>query len=471
MKKNSINSWVVLVLLIFIVLIPVLSVITTIGNQTEIDNQELLLAIKESIMTTGIVVLISFPLSLLCSVCICFTNIKFKALYSFLCILPMFLPPISIGFGLLSILGKNGWFFSLSGLRINLLGRIGIVLGHIYYTFPVSFLLFMNSFKSLDPSIYENAILLGIPFYKYLFHIAFPTIKKTAIAVFFQILIMSFSEYGICLVIGGRRKTLSLLIYRYVIGRLDYSSGLVLGSILVIPLIILSVLNVYSYPLKQGIFYKHFFSMHKKSFNVAAYMFLSFVLLINIVLILTLIFMGFTKNYPIDLSLSLIHLKQVLSEPYINYLFNSILIAVFSSIIGCVLSTLVAFYANKKSSRLIRKILFFIATSSYVIPGLLFGIGYLITYRGSILSGTYTIIIMANIAHFFASPFLLSYYAINQLSPEYEDIILLYDIPTKKKVFDVLIPYLKNTLLDMFFYFFSNSMITISAVAFLATSK
>jgi iron(III) transport system permease protein len=36
---------------------------------------------------------------------------------------------------------------------------------------------------------------------------------------------------------------------------------------------------------------------------------------------------------------------------------------------------------------------------------------------------------------------------------------------------DVLIPQMKNTILEMFSYFFVNSMMTISAVSFLATAQ
>lgn len=471
MKKTGIISWFVVTILVLIVLLPVLSILSVAGNQAEIDKQEIALSIKESLFTTGIVVLITFPLSLLCAASLYFSSIKFKPLFSTFCILPMFIPPISIGFGLLTLLGKNGLFFLLFGLRISLLGRTGVILGHVLYTFPIAFLLFSNSFHQLDINIYENSLLLKIPFYKYLLRIVFPKIKRTLIAVIFQISIMSFSEYGICLIIGGRTKTLALLVYRFVIGRLDFKAGLVLGGIVLLPIIILSAFNIFSHPIKQGIIYRQFASTHAKTINVAAYIFLALVSLVSIFLIVAQLFMGLTSNYPISTSLSFTHMKQALSEPYVRYLFNSLFVSVLTSSFGCILASVVAYYAHKGSCRIVRRILFFVATLPYAIPGLLFGIGYLILFRGSKLSGTYIIIMLANIAHFFASPFLLSYHTINHFSPECEDILLLYSIPTWRKVKDVLIPYLKNTLCDMFFYFFTNSMITISAVAFLSTPQ
>ena len=95
----------------------------------------------------------------------------------------------------------------------------------------------------------------------------------------------------------------------------------------------------------------------------------------------------------------------------------------------------------------------------------------MIVYKGSVLYNSYTILIMVNIAHFFASPFLLAYHSLNNMSPEYLDIAHLYEIPAKEMFWSVYLPYMKNTFLDMFFYYFDNSMITISAVVFLYTSR
>lgn len=469
MKKSTSMSWFALAILILIILLPLLSILSVIGNEAEIDKHELLVAIKESLLTTGIVVLVTFPLSLTCAALLYFSNIKFKAFFSTLCILPMFLPPISIGFGLLSFFGKNGLLFQLFGIRLNLLGKLGIVSGHILYAFPVAFLLFLNAFRQLDISVYESSLLLKIPFHKYFFRIALPKIKRTAFAIFFQIIIMSFSEYGICLVIGGRTKTLSLLVYRFVIGRLDFKAGLYLGSIALLPLLILSVYNLLSSPIRQTIIYRQFISAHMKTLTVVGYIVFPLVALTSILLVFSQLLMGFTSNYPINTSISLVHIKQVLSEPYIRYLANSLIVSIFSSILGCMLITFVAYNASKGPSRAVSKILFFLATIPYAMPGLLFGIGYLIVSRGSLLYGSYAILILANIAHFFASPFLLSYFALSHFSPEFEDILNIYAVPTWKKNKDVLIPYLRTTLLDMVFYIFTNSMITISAVAFLST--
>lgn len=473
MKKRRLILWCVIIVIAIIVFFPYVNILSVVGNLKSVNLVEIKEAIYESIITTGFVVLVTFPLSLLCAICIHFSNIRFKFFLSFMCLIPLFIPPISIGFGLLSILGKNGFVFSIFGLRLNFVGRFGVIVGHILYTFPISFLLFLNAFRSLDMCIYENTTLLGIPFHKYLFGIVFPIIWKTAVAAFFQIIVMSISEYGVCLVVGGRIKTISLLIYRRVIGNLDFTAGLILGGISLLPLLILSICNILSPRSSQGIIYKKASGINANNIclNALAYIFLFVVLIFNSSLIISLIIMGFVNNFPLDMSFTLEHFKQVLSVPYIYYLFNSILIAFFSSIFGCLLSSISAYYSIKGSPNIGRRLLYFLSTLSYAIPGLLFGIGYLITYKASFLRGTFTIMVLVNIAHFFASPFLLSFYSLSKFSPEVEDAMTLFNIQKQKQILDIYFPYMKSTLLDMFMYYFTNSMITISAVVFLYTSR
>lgn len=91
---------------------------------------------------------------------------------------------------------------------------------------------------------------------------------------------------------------------------------------------------------------------------------------------------------------------QAVSTPYIDYYINSIMIALFVSIFGIALAFGVAYFANRDNRMFVRKMLYFISILSYMFPGLIYGIGYMIIYKGSILYNSYIILIMVNIAHF-----------------------------------------------------------------------
>ncbi len=85
--------------------------------------------------------------------------------------------------------------------------------------------------------------------------------------------------------------------------------------------------------------------------------------------------------------------------------------------------------------------------------------------------GTLAILILVNTIHFFASPYLMAYNAMHKLNPNLEAVAKTIGIPLGRLIKDVFIPQTRDTMLEMFSYFFVNSMITISAVSFLSTVK
>ena len=80
---------------------------------------------------------------------------------------------------------------------------------------------------------------------------------------------------------------------------------------------------------------------------------------------------------------------------------------------------------------------------------------------------TIIILVLVNIIHFLASPYLLAYNALQKVNQNYEIVAKTCNISTFKIILDVIIPCTKKTIREMFAYFFVNSMITISAVTFL----
>lgn len=99
------------------------------------------------------------------------------------------------------------------------------------------------------------------------------------------------------------------------------------------------------------------------------------------------------------------------------------------------------------------------------------GIGYIFLYKGTngIFYGTFLILIVVNIFHFLGSPYLLAKNCLSKINSDYEVIGETLGISKLGIIFRVLIPGSVTTLIEMFSYFFLNSMITISAVAFLCS--
>ena len=95
------------------------------------------------------------------------------------------------------------------------------------------------------------------------------------------------------------------------------------------------------------------------------------------------------------------------------------------------------------------------------------GLSYTISFKNTFIYNTYTILILVNIVHFMASPYLMAYNALQKVNKNYEIVAKTCNINMFRAIKDIIIPCTKITIREMFAYFFVNSMVTISAVTFL----
>ena len=178
------------------------------------------------------------------------------------------------------------------------------------------------------------------------------------------------------------------------------------------------------------------------------------------------IYYAFIDNIVIDKSFSLKHIEYVLNNNIIRYAVNSLVIAVLTSIIGTFITYLTA-YATARIKDKLSKIIHILTISSLAIPGIVLGLSYTIGFKETFIYNTYIILILVNIIHFMASPYLMAYNALQKINPNYEVVAKSCNISLFRIIRDVIIPCSKVTIREMIAYFFINAMITISAVTFL----
>ncbi|NLA96350.1 MAG: ABC transporter permease subunit, partial [Clostridiaceae bacterium] len=117
------------------------------------------------------------------------------------------------------------------------------------------------------------------------------------------------------------------------------------------------------------------------------------------------------------------------------------------------------------------KMLHLASLTSLAIPGIVLGLSYVLFFKGSLIYGSLAILILVNLVHFFASPYLMIYNTLAKINEHLEAVGQTLGVSRAKIIRDVIIPQSAATLGEMFCYFFVNSMMTISAVAFLATAS
>jgi iron(III) transport system permease protein len=399
------------------------------------------------------------------------TNLRYREIFKVFVTLPMLIPSISHGMGLVLILGANGIFTRLFALSQTVYGFRGIVIGSVFYSFPVAFLMLSDILAYEDGSPYEAATVLGIPRMNQFLSITFPYLRKPLISVIFAVFTLIFTDYGVPLMIGGMYITLPVLMYQEVIGLLNFSRGSVIGSFLLLPAIIAFVFDLLNRDRGNQSFVviERIKNENKLRDTVAAFYVIGICIIIALP-IMVFTFLTFINNYPVDMSLSFRNVAKTMNMGAGRYFANSLIIAVFVSILGTILSWLTAYYTARtpgKSSR----VLHLISITSLAIPGLVLGLSYALFFKGTFIYGSLAMLILVNIIHFLASPYLMAYNSLGKLNSNLEDVGRTLGVSRSRIILDVLLPQTRLTILEMFSYFFVNSMMTISAVSFLSTAR
>ncbi|GHV67114.1 phosphonate ABC transporter permease [Spirochaetia bacterium] len=428
-------------------------------------------ALGHSIIAAATATVISIIIAYIFALCVVRTNMRFREAFGVFVTLPMLIPSISHGMGLVLLFGANGVLTRIFGFGKPVYGFSGIVMGSVFYAFPVAFLMLADILKYEDGSPYEAAAVLGIPKYRQFFSISFPYLRKPLISVVFAVFTLVFTDYGVPLMIGGRYITLPVLMYQEVIGLLNFSRGSVIGSFLLIPALAAFIFDL----LNKDRGSQSFVIQEKpRSENILKNT-LALIYCIALCLLIALpiavyAVLSFVRQYPGDMSLTLANIAKTLNMGAGRYLQNSLSIALGVSIIGTVLAYFTAWFTARSPGSSSRA-LHLVSITSLAIPGLVLGLSYVLFFKGSFIYGTLAMLILVNTVHFFASPYLMAYNSLGKLNANLEDVGLTLGISRFRILKDVLVPQTKFTILEMFSYFFVNSMMTISAVSFLNTVR
>ena len=427
-------------------------------------------SVCNSLIATVIATVITIILAFVAAICVERTKIKFKGLFSILFVLPMLVPSISNGMGLVILFGNNGIFTKLFNVNFGIYGLKGIVLGSVLYAFSVAFLMFSDVIKYEDGTPYEAAKVLGLSKIRQFMAITLPYMRKPLITVIFSTFTLIVTDYGVPLMVGGKFTTVPVVMYQQVIGQLDFGKGSVYGSILLIPAVIAFIIDIINRDRGNSAFVaRKYEPSNGKLKKVISYVICGLCALYTLLPIFSFIVLAFAKDYPNNMSFTLDNFQKAIRLRADDYLLNSIIIALLVSLAGIVISFLTAYMSARMKSKT-SMLLHLSAMTSAAIPGIVLGLSYVLTFKGSPVYGTIIILVMVNLVHFIASPYLMIYNSLSKVNENLEAVAFTLGINRIHMIKDVFLPMCKNTLFEMFSYFFVNCMITISAVSFLANT-
>ncbi|MDR1832497.1 MAG: ABC transporter permease subunit [Fusobacteriaceae bacterium] len=437
-------------------------------------------SLKNSLAVSLTVTTVTVGLAFLYAFGIERTHIRGKTILRGIASAPLFVPSMTHGIALIYLLGRQGLLTRLFGFGFPIYGFWGIVLAETVYVFPVVFFMLALAFHAEDFRTYEMAEIMGVGILKRFFSITVPNVKYTVITCCFSAFTLCFTDFGAPKVVGGNYNVMATDIYKQVIGQQNFPMGATVGALL----ISLTLLAFFAelllrnksakidamatrYIIRKNPWRDGFYTLFNWGFAAAILVFGG-----------TIVFASLIRNWPYDFTLSFRSWQfTVMGESVWSILAYSVALAGITALLGTTLCFFTAYAVQRERNFFwLRKTGYFLSVLPNAIPGMTIGLAYIAFFNAksglrSFLYGTSGILVLANIIHFFASPFLAMTAKLKRIDQEYEYISEIMGVPWYLTVARVILPLSLDTILESVAYFFTNAMTTVSAAIFLYTAR
>ncbi|TCO76863.1 ABC transporter permease [Marinisporobacter balticus] len=500
MKKN--NGVIILLycLLVFFIVyfafIPVISVIVygmNLGCKIEIIYKYIeraLYYLKNSLVISFVVTFIATS----CGMTIAFTlrRLKFRGrnMLRIFSLLPLIHPPFVGSIAFIMLFGRRGLIsHQFFGLDISPYGWKGVVFIQVLGLGALANILISSVIEKMDISLEEAARNLGAQEKKVFFTVTLPMmipeISSTALLVF----LASMADFGTPLIIGGDFQTLASDMYIQITGMYNMQGASISGVFLLIPCIFAFVLQRY-YIQKRTYFTDEVGAKdieYKEIKPYAKYLLIFFTsLFIGLVLLkYTFIIIGaFTKQWGYDYTFTLSHFQSILKRDFSSFI-NSVKLATYVAFISSFIGVVLAYILHNKRVPM-AAFVDFMAVLPAAVPGILFGISYLVTFKYPVLGmgrwilkdikplvllGTEIIIYIICIARYMNVGLRAGSALLKHVNSDLEKAAYNLGASETKTFFTVIMPLLKDAFFASFFKNFSTTMTTLGAIIFLLLPK
>ncbi|MGN9166349.1 ABC transporter permease [Tissierellaceae bacterium HCP3S3_D8] len=354
--------------------------------------------VKNSIISATITALLSTIFALALGLMTFFITDKQKKIMMFVLLLTMVSPPFIGSLTYIELFGRNGFITkNILKLSINPYGLWGIVSVQTLGFTSLNSVLLIGYLDFFDNTMIESARSLKADTTSILLDIIIP-IMKPAIAVSYLLsFIRSMADFSSPMIIGGAFNTLATEAYLSIIAKGNSPRASAISVILFIPSVI--IFTIYNYFSKQHQSASKTLRETKGRlrktglYHLIKSLALFFILWL-VIQYFAIFISAFTDKYKGKTYFTLDNIFEsipYIKDSFIRSIVYSIIAGVFSSLISLILS----YYSYIRKIRYM-KILDFISSMPYIVPGTFFGLGYIFAFNKSPLklTGTATIVIL-----------------------------------------------------------------------------
>ncbi|MFN3692281.1 MAG: ABC transporter permease, partial [Fervidobacterium sp.] len=279
-------------------------------------------------------------------------NINVKKVFKVMSSIPFVLPGITMAIGFFITFGRNGVYtkiLRIFGLDIRILYTfIAILLGHIFYNFPLFIRIVGEAWENIDGFIIEAAKLDGARKSEIFYHIELPLLLPSILRAFLLTYIYTFTSFSVVLILGGIQfSTIEVAIYMYSRITFNYKSA---AALMVFQILFISVLG-YIFSIRRETFEKNFHKCLEKFPKWGYFLFIIYLFLIFVPLIYSGL-SGFLDYYG-KFSFTNFkifwqeNLEYLIGSNLNDIIFYTLIISLAASLISIIVGTIAGYFSSR----------------------------------------------------------------------------------------------------------------------------
>lgn len=388
-------------------------------------------------------------------------------------LLPMLAPSLVLGLGLVCLLGRNGLVHRLTGLPTDIYGFWGLLIANTLYGLPQVVIIVSAALERTPARHYDAAESMGATPWRQFIDVTVPRLRFALLAAAFLVFTETLTDFGSAVVVGGSYRVLAMEIYSEVVGQLDFAMGATLGVVLLAP----ALLSVWlgrlakrrqdsgdASPGRALVPASH----PMRDLALGAIAVLALVPVVAVVG--TVAYVSVVKLWPYDRTLTLANYTGM-PDGY-GPVATSLGVSLLAAVVGVVM--IFALSAGlRRAPPAIARPLQMLASLPAAVPGMVLGLGYVLTFNHGALSGWFygsaAIVAACSLYHYHAQAFLTMQTGMRQVPDALEDAVASFGGDTRHVLRDAVLPFAMPAAISAFFYLFMRSLVTLSGVIFLVT--
>lgn len=427
-------------------------------------------SVKVSLSTVALVV----PMAYVFAYALQRSWIPGKALLRSISLLPLMAPSMLSAIALIYLFGNQGIF--KSWFADGIYGFSGIVLGQVFYNFPMALMILISALGLADARLYDASVSMGASHWKTFVNVTWPGTRYAVFAASCLVFTQTITNFGIPVVIGGDYQVLAMEAYKSVVGQQKFSEGALIGSILLVPALISFVVDAWMRRLRgsQVSSQAATYVAPTNRWRDAAFLLAAGAIgLALLSLVVVAVGASLINFWPYDLSFSLRHYDFEASGDigWLAYR-NSLLLASLTALIGTPVIFTCAYLMEKTRGGWFDILLRLLCLLPMAVPGLVMGLGYVFFFNhpDNPLGGMYggiALMVVCCMMRFLTPAQMTATTALRQLNEEIESASLSLKVPLVTTYRRVTLPICMPALIEVFRYLFVSSMTSVSALIFL----